>query len=232
VAPIRRTQDLLNAVIVQSEISSPFTDYPVPGIPYYYALVLEDELTRGSVTLSSGYNTTERPVTVKTENQKSGLGESQREIRSMPLPLISIYNAVPGSDSSAEIPKEIPLGASAAKAVSDIKKAPPSYQTVKRPRAFKRDLEAPAGGEDAAIRTIVQGPFIKKDWQGTKNELIRYLSLSHSDSAAARARFYLGQAYYFSGNYKEALIEFLGVQNLYPNEANEWIEAVLAKMTE
>jgi TolA-binding protein len=46
----------------------------------------------------------------------------------------------------------------------------------------------------------------------------------------ARARFYLGQSHYFSGSYREALIEFISVQSLYPVEANEWIQEILSRL--
>jgi hypothetical protein len=40
--PIRVEEDLLQAVIVGRGSSSPFIDYPVPGIPYYYAVLFEE----------------------------------------------------------------------------------------------------------------------------------------------------------------------------------------------
>ncbi|MDR1318069.1 MAG: hypothetical protein LBJ90_00460, partial [Treponema sp.] len=65
-----------------------------------------------------------------------------------------------------------------------------------------------------------------------QTELVRYLSLPHSVNVEARARFYLGQTYYYTGKNREALIEFLFVQSWYPNEANEWIEATLAAIVQ
>jgi hypothetical protein len=54
VKPLKQPQDLLGAVIVQSGINSPFTDYPVPGIPYYYGVILEDDLTGGRIGIFPG----------------------------------------------------------------------------------------------------------------------------------------------------------------------------------
>uniref|UniRef100_A0A7C3IH86 Uncharacterized protein n=1 Tax=Gracilinema caldarium TaxID=215591 RepID=A0A7C3IH86_9SPIR len=63
--PIRYVQDLVQAVIVQGGItSSPFIDYPVPDIPYYYALVFEDDIKQGTLQLEAGKNVTMVPPQV------------------------------------------------------------------------------------------------------------------------------------------------------------------------
>jgi hypothetical protein len=230
IQPLRNTSDLLQALIVQSGMSSPFTDYPVPGIPYYYAIILEDELIRGNVGLFPGRNVTIQPVEIPSTAERAGLPGPEAPIRSMPLPMISVYNAVPGSDQYSAAPVITPLESGAAKAVDSLPRKKPNPPPQKKPRVFSRDLEAPAGGEEAPLRSIVQGAFIKRDWQKARDELIRYLSLPRSAPSEARARFYLAQSYYFSGDNRGALIEFLMVQSQYPGEAREWIDAALAAM--
>jgi hypothetical protein len=228
VQPLRTTADLLRAVIVQSGVRVPFTDYPAPGISYYYAAIFEDDLIQGNVEIVPGRNATVQAAAIPPGG---GMGPgTQGAIRSVPLPLISISNAVPGTDSYSEIPTPVPLGPEAAKAVGDIKKIKANPPALKKPRAFRRDLEPPAGGEESPLRSIVQGPFVQEDWQTCRTELLRYLSLPRSGTVEARARFYLGQVYYFSGSNREALIEFLMVQSQYPGEANEWIAAVLERI--
>jgi hypothetical protein len=231
VRPMERVEDLLNAVIVQSGISSPFVDYPVPGIPYYYAVVFGEDIIGGRAVLFPGYNTTRTAVEVAPGPYRIGLPEPQRGIRSMPLPLISLYTAVPGAEGLGETLPAVPLSAEAAKAVGTIRtprKGAP--EIVKRKRAFDQDLEVPAGGEEYSLRSIVQGSFTKEDWHSSIEELLRYLSLPRSREAEARARFYLGQAYYFSGAPREALFEFLFVQSQYPEEAGEWVQACVTTM--
>jgi hypothetical protein len=231
VRPMERIEDLLNAVIVQSGISSPFVDYPVPGIPYYYAVVFGEDISGGRAVLRPGYNTTRTAAEVAPGQHRVGLPEPQREIRSMPLPLISLYTAVPGAEGLGEPPPPAPLSPEAAKAVGSIqtpeRRAPAA---VRRKRAFDQDLEVPAGGEEYSLRSIVQGSFTKGDWKNSIEELLRYLSLPRSRASEARARFYLGQAYYFSGAPRKALFEFLFVQPLYPEEAREWVQASLAAL--
>ncbi|MDR2029600.1 MAG: hypothetical protein LBP93_08705 [Treponema sp.] len=231
VRPMERMADLLNAVIVQSGISSPFVDYPVPGIPYYYAVVFGEDISSGTAALFPGYNTTRTAVEVPPGKYRIGLPEPQTGIRSMPLPLISLYTAVPGAEGLAETPPPAPLSPEAAKAIGSIRTVQRrTPEPVRKKRAFDQDLETPAGGEEYPLRSIVQDSFAKGDWKSSIEELHRYLSLPRSRTSEARARFYLGQAYYFSGAPREALFEFLFVQSYYPEEAREWVQASLAAL--
>ncbi|MDR2371432.1 MAG: hypothetical protein LBD71_08125 [Treponema sp.] len=214
--PLRATQDLLSALVVKTGPVPPFIDYPVPGIPCYYAVVFEDELAGGVVEIIPGANATVEAVEVRSETDAAGTGE----MRSIPLPLIS-------SSNGPRAP--VPVSPEMSKAVPDIR----TERTIlppRKPRAFREDLQAPAGGEESVIRAIVQGPFSGRDWETSRTELTRYLSLPREGRHEARAHFYLAQAWYFSGNYREALVEFLAVQPVYPQEANEWIEDTLSRL--
>lgn len=226
-AAIIRTSDLLDAVIVQAAPASltPVVDYPVPGIGYFYALVPEDDLKAGRVRLEAGVNTTTIPVEVPPGRYRVGLPGPPRDIRSMPLPIISF------DDGVVHPANPVPLSPAAAKLVAELignRKITP--QPERRPRAFPQDLETPAGGEEYALRSIVQGPFAKRDWEESAKQIVRYLSLSRTEAAEARARYYLGQAYFFSGRYSEALFEFLLAQSQYYAEGQEWIDAVLPRL--
>ena len=223
--PIRQPGDLLNAVIVQSGINSPFEDYPLPGLPWYYALVSEDEIRGGRAGIYPGRNTTTEAASIAGEEAPVALTQ---QVRSMPLPAMSLYNAVPWSDHLSELTMPVPLSEEAARAVDATRvatAAPPPPE--KKPRVFARDLAEPSGGEDSALMRIVQSSFVERDWRTAHDELQRYLSLPRSADAERRARFYLGQTCYFSGKYREALVEFLSAQSLHPTETHVWIEATL-----
>ncbi|MDR2019996.1 MAG: hypothetical protein LBQ14_04440 [Treponema sp.] len=224
--PLRDPRDLLEAVIVQSGISSPFTDYPVPGIPYYYGAVLEDDLSAGRTVLFPGQNATLNPVEVPRGPGRLSAGG---DMRAMPLPRITVNTAVP-ERIVPEAPVPTALSAEAAQAIAGLRSQNTRPVQDKAPRAFNQDLEIPAGGEEGSLRAIVQGPFIKRDWETSREELVRYLSLPRNGAAEARGRYYLGQSYYFLGRPREALFEFLSVQARYPEEASEWIQAALGKI--
>ncbi|MDR2747768.1 MAG: hypothetical protein LBB77_10025 [Treponema sp.] len=228
VKPITHTTDLLSAVIVESGLSSPFTDYPVPGIPYYYAVIFEDELRRGNVGIYPGYNATTRAVEVRAD--RVGLPRAS-ELRSLPLPLMSLNYAVPGIDNFSELKNPIPLGLNTAKALGSLRRGRETPALPSRAsRAFSQDMETDNRGipaENLALRAIVQGAFARGDWETSRRELDRYLSAHHSVISEARARFYLGQCLYFSGAWREAFYEFLLIRNYFPVEVSEWLDSCL-----
>jgi hypothetical protein len=236
---LRNPQDLLRAVIVQSGVKSPFVDYPVPGISYYYSIVFEEDLSQGNIHIQPGINATLNPVEIPmqtasgaqgTETRTASVSGTRTNLRSMPLPIISTSNLVSGINNLPELPSPIPLSEEAAKAASEIAGDYNREQFRKYPKAFAEDMNSGTSEGDYALKTIVQGSFANRDWPSTKNELLQYLSMPRSAEAEARARFYLGQSYYFTASAQEALFEFLMVQNTYEKEAAEWIQASLAML--
>ncbi|AEJ19378.1 tetratricopeptide repeat protein [Gracilinema caldarium] len=227
--PIRHVQDLVQAVIVQGGIiESPFIDYPVPNIPYYYALVFEDDIKQGTLKLEVGKNITIVPVEVTAGTFRIGLPGPQSDIRSLPLPTLSITATVPSIYNNIFLPTAIqPLSPESAKVVSMLPFIEQNQKSLKKPRVFSQDLNTSGGGEEFTLRTIVQGPFNNRDWNTVIEQLVRFISLPRSTSIEARSRFYLGQAYYMTGKYREALFEFLLMKNTYPTEAREWIQSIL-----
>ena len=228
--PIRQPVDLLNAVIVQSAFVSPYVDFPMPGVPWYYAVIYENEILTGDMTIIPGLNATTFPVIIYGSEQAA-----KPSLRSIPLPLLTLDSALPpdggaGGFLSGEI-RNIPLSAASEKMLrNSIRYANKPPLVLKSPRVFAVDMQSPSGGEESALFQIVEEYFQKFDWQGALVSLQHYLSLPRSPDIEARARFYLGQTFYFTENYREALLEFLSLRSFHPVEANLWIEAVLAAM--
>ena len=225
--PVRATADLLSAVIVQTKAISPFTDFPAPGIPYYYAVIAEEDLIRGAVEIIPGRNATQRPVVVSAARGGSGTDSRDRVVRAMPLPQVTAGTAVPGLSARTERPP-MELSPQASQALGDIPARPQSGTQLKSPRVFARDMEnSPAGGEAYALSQIVRGSFFAKKWDAAGEELISFLTLPRSPDVKGRAQFYLGQCHYFRARPREALFEFLAIRDRFPAEAAEWIQASL-----
>ncbi|MDR0377277.1 MAG: hypothetical protein LBH70_05735 [Spirochaetaceae bacterium] len=224
VNPITNLQELLNAVFVENGVLSPFMDYPVPGIPYYYAVITEDELISGNMEIYPGSNATVTAVEVSA-GSRIGLVPSPG-IRAIPLPLISASTISP-SGNYENVPPPALLSPEAAWAVNSLNLRRTAPLPPKIPRVFEQDLAPPSGGEERGLRSIVQGSFRSRDWPVCRDELVQYLSLPHSAASEVRARFYLAQAHYFNGSYREALFEFLSAQSHYPKETQEWVQAAL-----
>jgi len=225
--PIQETQDLLGAVIIQTNAGSPFTDLPVPGISYYYAVIAEEDLIRGTVKIVPGYNATRYAVEVSPD----GKGSQNRVMRVMPLPQISVKAAVPGINAYNEIPAPRELSPEAAKALGNIPVRSQSGTVLKKPRVFTRNLNTSmAEVEEYALSSVVSGPFAARNWDAAREEFVRFLTLPRNPEIVGRARFYLGQCYYFLNRPEDGLFEFLAVRDRYPAEAMEWIQASLDMM--
>jgi len=219
--PINHVQDLLNAVIIHHGAVSPSVDLPVPGILFYYAVIFEDEIASGSMGIKPGINATISAVTLHSDTL-------ERAMRPIPLPALSA--GIEGGFFITEIPNQIPLSAESLNMLSVSQMPQKAPLELKRPRVFSVDLIAPIRGEESALFQIIAEYFTKFDWENSRINLQHYLSLPRSKEAEARARFYLGQSLYYSGYYRDALMEFLAFRSYNSGEANKWIDAVLTAM--
>ena len=222
IRPILHTPDLLRSVIVQTGITSPFIDFPLPGIPYYYAVINEDDLVRGTVTVIPGVNSSLNPVEVSAGRDDMGIDAPPEAIRLTPLPQLR---------SSTEIPDTLRANQNFGSILQSIPLRPSVDPSSRSPEFFVSDMETnPSAGEDFALSSILTGSFMDRDWQNASDELFRFLALPRSSSTTARARFYLGQCFYFLNMPREALFEFLAIQETLPNESRDWIQACLQLM--
>lgn len=232
VEPLRQKSDIVRALIVQTHVQSPFTDYPLPGSPYYYAVVSQEALSHGVVEIIPGENALAEPVTVPLSGAAplsgAGFGGTVQNLRPAPLPLMARAALNLGGVETSE---PAPLSDEVSRALSDIKKME-KPQTARNPFTFKEDLNPPANGEEYTFRSIIQGAFARQSWDEAKEQLRAFLSLPRSAEIESRSRFYLGQTYYFLNQPKESLFEFLSSRAAYPREAYEWIEACLVLLVD
>ncbi|MDR2552609.1 MAG: hypothetical protein LBD31_05530 [Treponema sp.] len=218
IRPIRNREDLLSALIVAQRVNSPFTDYPIPGIPYYYAVIYEEDLT-GPLNIQAGRNAAAAPAEITQGSARIGLPGG---IRTMPLPQLNIFRSPETAPRS--------LGPEASRAAASIERRNRGFTTEPEAVVFPEDLEKDGGGDEYQIRSTVQGPFSLREWKTAEEEFRRFLSLPRSGGHRAKARFYLGQICYFQDRPREALFELLEAREFYPAETKPWIDAVLKKL--
>ena len=95
------------------------------------------------------------------------------------------------------------------------------------PYVFEEDLISPDGGDDYLLFDVLKTTFIKRKYKDAQTELLRLLATNRSETVTSRSRFYLGESYYFRGNYAEAINAFLYVIDDYPALAKKWIDSSL-----
>lgn len=215
---------LAQAIVLSTFIDTgtPFVDYPVPGVPYYYAIVDENAVRSGTVSFAPDKNTNRVPVEVSplfSRIQKSKLPS----LRPMPLPWLNPSHQVSSDRFTFSRRTE-----SIILQLASLAKSTPSM--IRRSVILDDDAASTAGGEEYALRQIISKNIPSNNWIQAENELFDFLSLRRTPKTTARTRFYLGQAYYFQGKHNKALLEFLLAQDYYYSQSQEWIQYVLAAL--
>ncbi|HOT62049.1 MAG TPA: hypothetical protein PLU93_04240 [Treponemataceae bacterium] len=223
-SPLVSLASLAQAIVIASftDSGSPYVDYPVPGVPYYYAIIDEDELLSGSARFVPGENTNRVPVEVPAYFA-SVSKRGPPPVRPIPLPYLNpsrVASLAPrrfGSRTESMIRKL----ASA--------RAPKPTQT-REPYVFLSDLTVETG-EEYALRQVLEGFFRPRDWDGAIAAIGEFLSIRRSERTTARAHFYLGEALFFKGEHGRAILEFLLARDQYYNQSREWIQYALKAAT-
>lgn len=235
-SPITSLRSLEDAVLVRELSSSVrrFQDFPVPGVPYYYAVVDQALIERGSATFEAGQNTIATPIRIAVEALPDFVLEiPPARTRRAPLPILQFAG---GFD--AEQPVARPTVIPPARAVTVATQRAIDQMLILAPAAALFDPlptvlpEERAADEDGAARTLAQiatGEFASGSFGQTITMIDALLRLPLSARIVARARFYRAQALYFEGHPERALMDFLiamGRPELY-DHAKNWVDGIL-----
>ncbi len=222
--PFSGMDSLLTAIVVSSftDNGTPHVDYPVPGVPYYYALIDEDTLRTGTVRFQNGTNTNSFPVEISASYAGEYKG-FMPAIRPIPLPLLN-----PGRDFHHGPVRFSPETEAIIRAAA--LERPVRLPVEREPYIFLSDVNSESGGEEFALRQVLAETFRQKKWDESITALKRFLAIRRTPRTTARAHFYLGQAYSFTGRYREAMQEFLLAQDEYYAQSRDWIQYLLRRM--
>lgn len=224
-SPFTGMTSLVPAVVVSAfrDDGAPYVDYPVPGVPYYYAILDEDAIRSGTARFEEGVNTNRIPVEIPSIYEKIKRAKLP-VVRSMPLPWLNPSSEVERAPVVFSAKTEAKIGAL-------LEKGNVRERTALKPYVFLSDSDASATGEEFALKGILEGNFRNGALDGAIADFNEFLAIRRTDDTTARTRFYLGEAWYFKGEYSKALLEFLLSEDRYYNQSREWIEYILEKMT-
>lgn len=223
-SPFLDIKSLSQAVIVSTKFDSTllFVDYPIPGIPYYYAIIDETSLSHATIKFEAGINTNRVPVEISHlySNVPKQKTTYQRPI---PLPWLNPQN------------KQQEKSYKFSETTEDTLKKYTRNVTNKQRRIKKfvilpDDLDTTFGGEYLLLRNILNSSIKNKEWNKAIQELNDFLKLRRTQDSIARAHFYLGQCYYFQSEPEKALLEFLLAQDTYYDKSQEWIQYTLSNL--
>jgi hypothetical protein len=228
-SPILDADNLIQSMTpVMLEGKTSYTDYPIAGIDYYYAVLDAGLVKIGEIRLDPGKNTLTKPVTIPLEKAISEKETTTK--RSLPLPYISIlsdveYGNALVSSVSSYLPEEKKLKKETEKAVDNLLKDM-TFPPVPKIKMQILEIDTAATeGEATTLQNIVNGLFAKNKFDSAEQKIKDYLKIKHADELEARSYFYLGQIYYFKEKYEDAFLAFLMAYDLYYTDVQPWLHA-------
>ncbi len=233
-----RSEDLLSATRT-TPLDAGTTRYvlPVlPGIDYWFAVLDSGLFKLGKAPLVPGGNVTPYPVQLQVTSSHGLPSPALSSGRGIPLPSLAFDRGIQtGRDldgaAAQALPDPAPLSDAAQKALDTLKsQLPPARSEPMQPAVLPSDATPTPGGELARLQDIVQGPFLAGDMSTAQARLLDFLSLPRKPDLSDRARFYLGQVYYFEGRFRDALLELLSAEDSYYVETQPWLDSCFQKL--
>lgn len=240
-SPLSGIEDLEQATLVREVDSGTvqLIDLPVPGVEYYYAAVDTELLLTGGATVDPGANATLDPAEIPLDRadepqEPEPIGEAAvREVRRMPLPLLDLqYRLATGrrlQDPRILIPQPAAIAPETEQRISGlIERAGDLHHVEPAPTVLAEDRLPEPQGAEYTLRTIIDGPFERRAWEEAIVQLENYFTLPLTPDLAARAHFYRAQAYYFTGERQQAILEFVLAHEHHYVEVRTWLDHLLA----
>jgi hypothetical protein len=235
-------QDLLGAKhpqILESS-STGYTDYPIPGVDIYYAVIDAGLYKIGKAALvpGPGGNSLTEPVRLPPGGGRVGLPAAGPSLRPAPLPYLLLSSGVESGQELSTAPSFLlprsgrSLQPATAAALADLLAGLPAA-AAKQMQVELLAADRVSGGElpgETVLQAIVREQLSKEEYGSAANQLSGFLSLSRPRSLESRAHFYLGQALYFQARYRQAVFEFLSVGDEYYRPVQPWLDACLLQL--
>lgn len=164
----------------------------------------------------AGQRSTIKPIAQVERERK----EYEDKLREQPLAMIDLLD-------DGTVGKKSGIKAETKRIVSSLLQNSTSRPKPLEFYVFEEDLYSPPGGDEYFLFEILRKTFIKKKYEECATSLKQFLARNRKQEVADRAAFYLGESYYFTGNFPLALTQFLSLEETYPELCRKWIESTL-----
>ena len=238
--PIGDVDALLEASrigMIESDIQA-FTDFPIPGIQYYYGIFDTKLMQTGTFHFAPGENITVVPVKIAAEAGRPGLKPVRLSYRTPPLPRIMLKRGIESGELLVESlaltsPDRRELSPQTARTIADlIDSLPPRDYPSLEPEILPQHVNGSLEGAAYTLALILKEQFTKGEYKAAADSLESFLSIRREEAVDIAARYYLGQAYYFEGEYQKAFFEFLRSEERFYPEAQAWIDDIYRRFRE
>lgn len=101
---------------------------------------------------------------------------------------------------------------------------------IMSPYVFEEDYFSPDGGDAYILFDTLHQTFARKKYKEAIEKLTALTGTNLTPEIVMRGKFYLGQSYYFIGEYHRAVHYFLATTESYPTLSRIWIDATLERI--
>ncbi|MBN2441665.1 MAG: hypothetical protein JXJ04_09965 [Spirochaetales bacterium] len=211
-----------------------YTDYPIAGIEYYYAVLDAGLVKIGNIQLISGNNSLKKPVMIPLKGDTKSTDPLSK--RSLPLPYLDLISDIEFGKTimpsvASFLPEEKKISSETQTAIKTIrtKVKLAKEEIVMNPSLLPLESAGGTGGESSILYKIISEYFIPGLYYKAETQLRNYLKIKHSKEVEARSYFYLGQIFYFKGAYMDAFLSFIMAQDSYYTAVQPWMDACFDK---
>lgn len=202
-----------------------YTDYVTDFKDYFYAVVAVTDKPYDLILPSVNATVKGTHINPKVTEEKIEKVEEDKiyadgTLRETPLPFIDY---VDGLETKEVISEDAIISAKKLARKADNSKRLTQYY-------FEEDLVSPDGGDDFLLFNVLKNYFVQKKYHETIVNLEKLTGTNISEETRNRAVFYLGEAYYFLGDYETAVRTFVKVETIYPTLSKKWITSALNLM--
>ncbi len=231
ISPIFSVEDSKESTLLSIIPSSKesYSDFPIPGVPYYYCVVDAELLKSFNFEIVPFENSTISPSEIRLSEETIISYQNAVQSRPVPLPaLILDKNIVTGKSLSANYEYVFPEKELSGKIKTAVKTIISKIDTTDEmvPEILNSE-DFYNNRENIQLSMLIDKYFMKNDWESLEIKLYDFIRTNNKKSLKNKARFYLGQSYYFRNEYNKAYLEFLTSSESFYPESHKWMEHIL-----
>ncbi|MCR4899762.1 MAG: tetratricopeptide repeat protein [Treponema sp.] len=212
-----------------SPLATAYTDQVFDYNDYYYAVIAFTDKPFDLIFVSM--NSTVDGVHLIAPAEKDIESKKKDEeklytdgaMRETPLPFINYVEGQGKED-------ELSLSNEAMQDISSLSSVKKAARTRVSPYFFEEDLVSPDSGDDFLLFDILKTTFIQEKYEEAIELLIKLNGRNISENVRNRVYFYIGEAYFFTGDFEEAAKYFVKVAQQYPLQTKIWMNYTLDRI--
>jgi len=234
---IESEQDVINAQALATFTSDQenYTDFPLGGIEYYYAVVDAEAARAGSFDFVPGENTLEEPVELPVGTQNTNVfGKVENRITPLPYLLLNRLDST-ATEILSKSPTTLDETTLSIWKQMEERISPEKTEDSATPDILPIDRNAKTDGVNKQLAELVgksfpADPDDQAAWQNAEKQFAAFFDVSRTDKVLSRAHYYMGQVYFFQGNYKQSFFEFLMAQDTLYTQVQPWLERIYPQL--